>query len=90
MVRLAMSRTVFSVIIVLIVLGLLYLQTGGCLTGEPVCLAMPIRKEPYRSNHLFPYFYNMLSEGSNRQMQSLLLHHRMLCLTASIVLPTNI
>ena len=35
---------------------------------------MPIRKEPYRSNHLFPYFYNMLSEGSNRQMQSLLLH----------------
>ena len=28
--------------------------------GEPVCLAMPVRKEPYRSNHLFPYFYNML------------------------------
>ena len=25
--------------------------------GEPVCLAMPVRKEPYRSNHLFPYFY---------------------------------
>ena len=42
--------------------------------GEPVCLAMPVRKDPYRSNHLFPYFYNMLSEGSNRQMQSLLLH----------------
>jgi serine/threonine-protein kinase HipA len=46
----------------------------GVYHGEPVCLAMPIRKEPYRSNHLFPYFYNMLSEGSNRQMQSLLLH----------------
>ncbi len=42
--------------------------------GEPVCLAMPIRKEPYRSNHLFPYFFNMLSEGSNRQIQSMLYH----------------
>jgi len=46
----------------------------GVYHGEPVCLAMPIRKEPYRSAYLFPYFYNMLSEGSNRQMQSLLLH----------------
>ena len=34
--------------------------------GEPVCLAMPVRKEAYHSNHLFPYFFNMLSEGSNR------------------------
>lgn len=42
--------------------------------GEPVCLAMPVRNEPYRSAYLFPYFYNMLSEGSNRQMQSMLLH----------------
>ena len=42
--------------------------------GEPVCLSMPVRKEPYRSAHLFPYFFNMLSEGSNRQTQSLLLH----------------
>jgi serine/threonine-protein kinase HipA len=42
--------------------------------GEPVCLAMPVMKEPYRSAHLFPYFYNMLSEGSNRQVQSMLLH----------------
>ena len=42
--------------------------------GEPVCLAMPLRKEPYRSAHLFPYFFNMLSEGANRQMQSMLLH----------------
>ena len=33
-----------------------------------------IREEPYRSQHLFPYFFNMLSEGSNRQMQSMLLH----------------
>lgn len=42
--------------------------------GEPVCLAMPIRKEAYRSNHFFPYFFNMLSEGSNRQVQSMLYH----------------
>lgn len=42
--------------------------------GEPVCLSMPIRKEPYHSQHLFPYFYNMLSEGSNRQVQSVI-HH---------------
>ena len=42
--------------------------------GEPVCLAMPVTKKPYRSDHLFPYFFNMLSEGSNRQVQSML-HH---------------
>ncbi|UKK50917.1 HipA N-terminal domain-containing protein [Prevotella sp. E13-17] len=42
--------------------------------GEPVCLSMPVRTKPYRSDHLFPYFFNMLSEGANRQMQSLLLH----------------
>ena len=39
-----------------------------------VCLAMPVRKEAYHSIHLFPYFFNMLSEGSNRQVQSML-HH---------------
>ncbi len=37
---------------------------------EPVCLAMPLRKEPYRSPYLFPYFANMLSEGSNRELQA--------------------
>ncbi len=42
--------------------------------GDPVCLAMPVRREPYRSAHLFPYFFNMLSEGANRQTQSQLLH----------------
>ena len=42
--------------------------------GEPVCLAMPVRETPYRSSHLFPYFFNMLSEGSNRQVHSMLLH----------------
>ena len=42
--------------------------------GDPVCLAMPVRKKVYRSDHLFPYFFNMLSEGANRQVQSTLLH----------------
>ena len=45
---------------------------GYC--GEPVCIAMPVRRESYHSDHLFPYFFNMLSEGSNRQVQSMLLH----------------
>ena len=43
-------------------------------TGAPVCIAMPVRTEPYVSDHLFPYFFNMLSEGANRQTQSQLLH----------------
>lgn len=42
--------------------------------GVPVCLAMPVRHEPYYSDHLFPYFFNMLSEGVNRQVQTMLLH----------------
>ena len=42
--------------------------------GSPVCIAMPVRREPYQSDHLFPYFFNMLSEGANRQTQSQLLH----------------
>ena len=48
-----------------------YLSEYG---GAPVCLSMPVRREPYRSSHLFPYFFNMLSEGANRQTQSVLLH----------------
>lgn len=42
--------------------------------GVPVCLAMPLRREPYHSEVLFPYFFNMLSEGENRSLQSSLLH----------------
>ena len=39
-----------------------------------MCLSMPVREEPYLSEHLFPYFFNMLSEGENRQLQSRMLH----------------
>lgn len=42
--------------------------------NPPVCIAMPLREENYRSEHLFPYFFNMLSEGENRAMQAALLH----------------
>ena len=42
--------------------------------NPPVSLTMPLRKEPYVSKNLFPYFFNMLSEGENRRMQSHLLH----------------
>ena len=33
----------------------------------PVSLGLPKRREPYDSDFLFPFFYNMLPEGSNRQ-----------------------
>ncbi len=42
--------------------------------GRPVCLTMPLRKEEYKSDYLFPFFFNMLSEGANRKLQSQLLH----------------
>ena len=41
---------------------------------EPVCLAMPVRSEPYSAPYLFPFFSNMLSEGSNRAFQTRLFH----------------
>ena len=43
-------------------------------TGVPVSLTMPVREEPYKSHFLFPVFFNMLSEGANRQVQARL-HH---------------
>ena len=36
---------------------------------EPVCRRMPVREEVYRSTSLFPFFSNLLSEGSNRVFQ---------------------
>ena len=62
--------------------GILQEEDGGRYTfsykddyqGRPVCLSMPIRNEEYKSDYLFPFFFNMLSEGANRKMQSQLLH----------------
>lgn len=39
-----------------------------------ISLTLPKRSEPYRSDHLFPFFSNMLSEGDNRSVQCRLLH----------------
>jgi serine/threonine-protein kinase HipA len=41
--------------------------------NPPVSLTLPLREEPYRSPVLFPFFFAMLSEGENRQVQSQLL-----------------
>lgn len=41
---------------------------------DPVCLAMPVRSDSYTSPYLFPFFSNMLSEGSNRAFQTRLFH----------------
>lgn len=48
-----------------------YLQNHN---NPPVSLTMPLREEPYRSESLFPFFFNMLSEGENRKIQAQLLH----------------
>lgn len=36
----------------------------------PVSLTMPKTKKTYRADHLFPFFFNLLSEGVNRELQS--------------------
>lgn len=41
-----------------------YLLTGGF----PVSVTLPLRKEPYRSDYLFPFFTNLLPEGANRKV----------------------
>ncbi|REL24820.1 phosphatidylinositol kinase [Rhodohalobacter sp. SW132] len=35
-----------------------------------VSLTMPKTKKTYKADHLFPFFYNLLSEGVNRKLQS--------------------
>lgn len=42
--------------------------------GPSVSLEMPVKAEPYYSETLFSYFFNMLSEGANRRVQASLLH----------------
>ncbi|MGH9821141.1 MAG: HipA N-terminal domain-containing protein [Pyrinomonadaceae bacterium] len=36
----------------------------------PVSLTLPKVRQEYRSEILFPFFFNMLSEGVNRQLQN--------------------
>lgn len=35
-----------------------------------ISLTLPKRQLPYESDHLFPFFANLLSEGANRHLQS--------------------
>lgn len=35
-----------------------------------ISLTMPKSKQVYKSEYLFPFFFNMLSEGANRQLQT--------------------
>lgn len=39
-------------------------------TKSGISLTMPKKQMEYTSGHLFPFFYNMLSEGTNREVQS--------------------
>jgi serine/threonine-protein kinase HipA len=39
-----------------------------------VSLTLPKSQQEYRSDYLFPFFFNMLSEGSNRMTQARLLY----------------
>jgi HipA-like protein len=36
----------------------------------PISLTMPKNKQVYKSEHLFPFFFHMLSEGVNRELQT--------------------
>ena len=40
----------------------------------PISLTLPKTQKIYHSDILFPFFYNMLSEGFNRSLQSKSLH----------------
>lgn len=35
---------------------------------HPVSLTLPKTQQEYKSEYLFPFFYNMLPEGSNKQV----------------------
>ena len=39
-------------------------------TKPAVSLTLPKRQQEYRSETLFPFFFNMLSEGSNKSLQA--------------------
>ena len=40
-------------------------------TKPAISLTLPKSKKEYRSQYLFPFFFNMLSEGENRKLQSI-------------------
>ena len=48
----------------------IYLNAPG---SRPVSITLPLKKEVYESDVLFPVFVNMLSEGANKRIQCRLL-----------------
>lgn len=37
--------------------------------ADAISLTLPKRAEPYQNEFLFPFFFNMLSEGTNKEIQ---------------------
>lgn len=37
-------------------------------SSPPISLTFPKTKQEYKSNYLFPFFYNMLPEGTNKEV----------------------
>jgi len=45
-----------------------YFNDSNC---PAISLTLPKSQQEYNSEHLFPFFYNMLSEGVNKKLQSI-------------------
>ena len=37
--------------------------------AKPISLTLPLQEEEFKSNHLFPFFYNLLAEGKLKEIQ---------------------
>jgi len=37
--------------------------------AKPISITLPLQKEEFKSEHLFPFFYNLLSEGKLKDIQ---------------------
>ena len=42
--------------------------------NPPISLSLPKREEPYVSDKFFPFFYGLLAEGDNKELQCRLLN----------------
>lgn len=36
---------------------------------KPISLTLPLQEKEFKSNHLFPFFYNLLAEGKLKDIQ---------------------
>jgi serine/threonine-protein kinase HipA len=50
--------------------GYIFLYDEGYLVSDtpPISVTLPKRREAFESDHLFPFFTNMLPEGANRSV----------------------